>query len=136
RKEARSQIDKLYDVLAKLQADARNFHVSETFETGVAEDLTIRVRGFERQLRRVGCFNQDDLVPKIISLRRSITLRNFDSSTFTQQPVGSDILEEIATAVEDMEDEIERQFQFEFPARFPFVRLRHPRSKGVRVWSK
>lgn len=136
RKEARSQIDKLYEALAKVQSDARNFHLSAAFDGALAEDLTIRVRGLERQLRRLGSFNQDDLVPKIIALRRSVTLRNFDSSSFTQQQVGSDILEDIASAVEGMEDEVERQFQFEYPARFPFVRLWHPRSTGARIWPK
>jgi hypothetical protein len=136
RKESRAQIDKVYDSLAKLAGDARAFHMANAFERLKAEDLIIRLRMLERQLSRVGCFEQDDLIPQFIALRRSVTLSNFDVSDFRCQRADSDVLEDIASAVEGIEDEMERQYRFEYPTRFPFVRIRRSPKSGPRNRSK
>lgn len=111
RKENRGQIDTLYETLGELSRDAYGFHTAEDRDDGVAHDLLVKVRNLERQLSRVGCFYMDDFTPHIIQLRRAITYRNFDRSDFKTQPEESPILADISTAVEGVEDEMERQFR-------------------------
>lgn len=123
RKEARSQIDKVYEALGKLARDAYDFHTALSRDDSAAHDLVAKVRYLERQISRIGCFDADDFAPVIIRLRRSITLRNFDRSEFKPQEADSAVLEDISTAVEGIEDEMERQYRYVYPASFPYVRL-------------
>jgi hypothetical protein len=135
RKESRAQMDKLYENLGTAVAEAYRFHTAAEFDTQKARELVAKVHRVERLLNRIGCFDQDAFVPGIIQLRRSITLNNFDKSEFEQQQADSEILEGIESASEEIEDEMERQYRFEYPSRFPFMRFRSGR-KGPKVWSK
>lgn len=122
RKEARGQIDKLVDRLQDLEKAAREFHTADAFRPTQQIGLITELDRLERSLGRIGMLSSDALIPTIIFLRRSITLKNFDPSAFQMQLQASDVLEDIATASQDMEDEIERQYLHRYPATFPYFR--------------
>lgn len=122
RKEVRAQIDKLFDQLYKLEQDARSFHCSKEYDAAKAGDIDSKIQILERSMNRVPIFTIDDLVPPIIRLRRSITLQNFDMSEFVTQTQYSDILQDIFTASQDVEDEMERQYRKRYTASFPYFR--------------
>lgn len=120
RKEARSQIDKLFEQLYKLEQDARTFHCGAQYQAATAGDIDAKIQILERSMNRVQIFTVDNLVPYIVRLRRSITLKNFDLSEFVQQSQNSDILQDVFSASQDMEDEMERQYRGRYPSKFPY----------------
>jgi len=135
RKEARSQIDKLYESLSKLTIEAHEFHSAAEFSGTQSRELIAKLHRLERMLSRIGCFDQDGLSPAIIRLRRSITLKNFDASDFKQQAAESEIFEAIDSAAEEVEDEMERQYRYAFPSQFPYVRWRTG-TASPKIWPK
>lgn len=122
RKEGRGQIDKVIERLQDLEKAAYEFHTADALKPTQQVALINQLDRLVRSLGRIGMLNSDALIPTIISLRRAVTLRNFDPSTFQVQAQTSDILEAIATASQDMEDEIERQYLHRYPATFPYFR--------------
>jgi hypothetical protein len=136
RKEARSQIDKLNESLSSLSDQAHRFHTSTEHDGATALDLQYRLRLLERQANRIVCVDSDQLSPAIIRLRRAITLRNFDKTEFQKQEWHSDILASINVATEGIEEEIERQYRFAYPATFPYIRIFTRKKRGTKVWSK
>lgn len=132
RKEYRGQIDKLHERLLKIEEDARAFHCAEAYDDVKAGDLLSKLALLERLMMRVPIFAVDDLHPHIISLRRAVTLNNFDKSSFTKQPIFSEIGEGITAAVQDMEDELERQYRVHYTHQFPYIKLQPQNFLGAR----
>ncbi|WP_186057589.1 hypothetical protein [Burkholderia gladioli] len=136
RKEVRGQIDKVYETLSKIVRDANEFHRATARSDAAARDLVGKLRLLERQMNRIGCFDVDDFGPAIIQLRRSVTLRNFDRSEFVTQDADSDVLEGISAAAENVEDEMERQYRYSYPVKFPYIRLFTGKKTGLRIRPK
>lgn len=124
RKEVRAQLDKIYDVLQKLELDARTFHCASTFDQDKAVELMTRAVNVWRILQRARILDVDRLNPQILAFRRAITLRNFDRSNFQTQLASSDILQEISAAAQDLEDAIEAFYNARYLNRFPFFKWR------------
>ena len=120
RKEIRGQIDKIVERLQTLEDNSRAFHMGPSWEAPTHSSLIAEIDRVERVVDRVTAFKVDSLVPSLIRLRRAVTLRNFDHSNFKQQDLGSEILHYIASAVYDMEDEMEIQYRLRYPSRFPY----------------
>lgn len=123
RKEVRAQIDKLFEQLYKIEQDARSFHCAPSYDPAKAGDIDSKIQILERSMNRVQIFAIDDLVPYIIRLRRSITLKNFDLSAFVPQTQYSDILQDVFSASQDIEDELERQYRKRYPSKFPYFNI-------------
>lgn len=123
RKEVRSQIDKLYEQLYKIEQDARVFHCSPAFDAAKAGDVLSKIQIFERSMNRVPVFIIDNFTGPIIRLRRAITLKNFDLSDFVQQSQPSDILQDVFSASQDIEDEMEAQYRSNYHPNFPYFRF-------------
>lgn len=124
RKEVRAQLDKTIEQLLALEKAAREFHMAPEFAPIKAHDLTALIHTFERKLHRISCLNIDDLVGRIVRLRRAITLSNFDKSDFKAQTAESDVLGGIADAAADMEDAMESHYRARYPSTFPYFRWR------------
>lgn len=123
RKEVRSQIDKLYEQLYKLEQDARGFHCSSAYDPAKAGDVNTKIQILERSMTRVPIFVMDRFSSYIIRLRRAVTMRNFDSSEFVAQTQDSEILQDIFSASQDIEDEMERQYRDNYKATFPYFKF-------------
>lgn len=125
RKEARAQLDKLYEQLYVIEKLAQDFHCAEKFAEAKASELLAKFQVFERTISRLPILNIDNLVGHIVSLRRAVTLSNFDRSSFVQQPYECDIAQDIFSASQNMEDALEGQYQSRYPSKMPFFRLGH-----------
>ncbi|WP_038494685.1 hypothetical protein [Janthinobacterium agaricidamnosum] len=123
RKEVRSQLDKFYEQLQKLEQDGRAFHCSEKFDGIKSADLITRIYSLERLLTRVKIVSVDNLNPYIIAVRRALTLNNFDVSAFVSQTHSSPIALEISAAIEDLELAIEHQYTVRYPNKFPYFQF-------------
>lgn len=120
RKEARGQIEKFIDRLQNLENTARSFHTAASFQHTQQINLITELDRLERSLKRIDILDQDALIQPIIFLRQAITLENFEPSTYVRQLQTSQLLQDIATASQDMEDEVERQYRRRYPPRFPY----------------
>lgn len=123
RKEVRARLDALFKSLRDLQDAAHTFHSAETYSASGAKKLRTDIHWIQRSLTRVGILDDDDLAPYLVSLRRSITLENFEPGTFVGQAEGSEVLESIVDAIADLEDELDRQYVRQYPQSFPFFRV-------------
>ena len=122
RKETRGQIEKFIDRLQALEIVVRDFHTAEAFSSSKTLALIADLDRIERSLSRIGILDIDGFTPAIIFLRRSVTLKNFDASSFKTQTQDSEILEDVGTSCQDVEDEIERQYRYRYPSAFPYFR--------------
>lgn len=129
RKEVRSQLDKCIEHLLALEKAAREFHMKAEYDPIKGYDLTTALNTFERRLYRISCLSTDSLTSRLIALRRSITLSNFDLSDFKTQDSSSEILGMIAEAAASMEDAVEAQYRARYPNNFPYFRW-HKKGKG------
>jgi len=123
RKEVRSQIDKLYEQLYKIEQDARAFHCGATYDSTKSGEVSSKIQILERSMARVPIFVMDRFTSYIIRLRRAVTMKNFDRSDFEQQPQESDILQDIFFASQEIEDEMERQYRDNYRATFPYFKF-------------
>lgn len=127
RKEVRSQLDKAFEQLQKLEQDSRAFHCAAVFDVAKSTDLTSRIFMFERMIQRIKIVEMTSMDPYIIALRRGVTLQNFSKTTFVPQDASSSILLEISGAVQDLEDALEFRYSQRYPNRFPYFVFRTPR---------
>lgn len=128
RKDNKAQIDKTLERLASIEKDALSFHSHTDYDALKARNISASLDRLERSIDRNPVLSIDAFVPKIVHLRRAITLRNFDKSEFTQQDPYSELLAEICSEVADMEDEIDRQYNRAYPSTFPYFKLKRLKS--------
>lgn len=111
RKEARESLDKFIIGLRAIEEQAINFHQSTSYKCDVARSLLFDIqRSFTKLKRHPFC--SFEVSPSLqIVLRRAVTLKNFDPSKFACQPANSIILSNIANAVDDIEDLLEKEYE-------------------------
>ena len=103
--------------------DAVRFHTGPTFDAALNFSLIARLAKLERGLVRLPLANKDALNAYIIRHRRAITLANFDASTFKTMLPTDQLLSDINSSTADLDDEIEEQYMFRYPSKFPYFRL-------------
>lgn len=107
RKERRDAAKAMIDSLASLAIKAREFHTAAKFDEFAADDLTYKTDKTIRALQRPPLEGLDISVSKLVRLRKAITLKNADASSFATQPSPSAMLQDIRAAVDDLIDAIE-----------------------------
>jgi hypothetical protein len=111
RKEARERLDQFILALLAIEEKAIQFHQSDTYKGDMARTLVFDIQRFIARLKRHP-FGKFEVDPNLLKeLRRAVTLRNFDSSKFACQPANSAILGNLANAVDDIEDQLEREYE-------------------------
>ena len=111
RKEARECLDQLVVQLREIEERAINFHQSTTYKGDLARSLLFDIQRIIARLKRhpFGSFEISSNLLK--ELRRSITYNNFDHSKFACQPANSSIFGDIANVVDDLEDQLEKEYE-------------------------
>jgi len=111
RKEARERIDQFIVALRAIEEKAIEFHQSDSYKGDVARSLLFDIQRIIAKLKRhpFCSFKVDHNLLK--ELRRAVTLKNFDSSKFVCQPANSAILSNVANAVDDIEDQLEKEYE-------------------------
>lgn len=123
RKDIRSQIEKIIEKLSAIEELAITFHTNTEHNAGQARELTSQIQRLEKMLSRIQILDMHRLNYPIITLRRAITLNNFDSGEFKTQSLNCDLVQEITESSLIIEDEIEKQYQDRYPASFPYFKL-------------
>lgn len=130
RKEARAQLDKLIDRIAKFENDSASFHTAQIFDAAKNGALLSDFDRIQRVLHRMPLVpNIDQLSGLLIGLRRAVTLKNFDASTFSSESPGSDLLVGIVQAGRDLEDRLEGFYLSRYPSGFPYFDWRNSRKR-------
>ncbi|MDD4979543.1 MAG: hypothetical protein PHI29_13030 [Gallionella sp.] len=111
RKEARERLDQFIIALREIEVRAVEFHQSKTYEADLARTLLFDIQRIFVRLKRYpfGSFVVTPNLPK--EMRKAITLRNFDFSKFTRQSPNSEILGDIANAIDKLEDQLEKEYE-------------------------
>lgn len=111
RKEARESLDRFIIGLRAIEEQAINFHQSVSYKVDIARSLLFDIqRSFTKLKRHPFC--SFEIGPSLQKeLRRAVTLKNFDPSNFACQPANSPILSNIANAVDDIEDLLEKEYE-------------------------
>lgn len=111
RKETRERLDQFVIALREIEVRAVEFHQSKTYEADLARALVFDIQRIFVKLKRhpFGKFVIPPNQPK--EVRKAITLRNFDFSKFTRQSPNSEILGDIANAMDKLEDQLEKEYE-------------------------
>lgn len=111
RKEARERLDQYILGLRSLEERAIKFHQSSSYQADIARGLLFDIQRCHAKLNRHP-FCSFEVSPSLkIKLRQSVSLRNFDTTKFACQPANSPILNDIANAFDDIEDQLEKEYE-------------------------
>lgn len=111
RKEARERLDQFILVLRAIEEKAIQFHQSDTYKGDLARTLLFDIQRIIAKLKRHP-FGSFEVSPNLLKeMRRAVTLKNFDPSKFVCQPANSTILSNVANAVDDIDDQLEREYE-------------------------
>jgi len=107
RKERRELANNAIDALNSLAIEARNFHIASAFDEHRADLLRYRIGRMILSLQRQPLSELDLPIGRMVRLRKSITLKNMDQSSFSAQQPNSPVLMDIRSAVDDLVDAID-----------------------------
>ena len=111
RKEARECVDAFVRTLREIEVRAISFHQSDVLEDNLARALRFDIQRTIAKLKRQPFASFRISSDLLKEFRRAITLKNFDSKNFKCQPANSPILRGIANAVDDIEDQLESEYE-------------------------
>lgn len=131
RKELRAQFEKLAERLAALEVRGARFHGAASFDALEARAIEVEIASIERRAVRLAEAASVSLGDAAIAHRQSLTLRNFEVSSFTPQQPNSDILAEIEAATASYEEALEDVYREQYPSQFPYYRVSAPRSSDL-----
>lgn len=115
RKERRELAGKAIEALESLAIEARQFHTAGTFDEHQADLLRYRTDRTIRSLQRPPLSELSLPIGRMVRLRKSISLKNMDQSSYCTQTPNSTILRDIRSAVDDMMDAIEAARESRWP---------------------
>ena len=110
RKEVRAALDGTIRRLEKLESLGRQYHLSTAHDDSIAEEIKLHLKKLWPESVRLNLVDESALAVRVASLRRSITLRNFDSAEHAALLAGDEILAEIAESVSALEEMLQRGF--------------------------
>lgn len=111
RKEARERIDVFLKSLHDIEEKAISFHRSDGFKGDIARALRFGIQRSISSLNRQ-LFSMFTINPGLLrEFRHAVTYRNFEPSNFSSQPPDSPILSDIANAVDEIEEQIEKEYE-------------------------
>lgn len=109
RRERRDVVNRAVQELLDIEHIAASFHTAHHFDSGNAEALTWRTNRVIRSLQRKPLSMLQVDIKMLAQLRRSITLKNMDASSFSCQPPGSQLLKDIRHATDQVIEQIEKR---------------------------
>ena len=117
RVDARASIDRIEELLADLESKAIRYHVSGSPSAVDALEIKALLARISSQVIQLDLLDRSDL-RNIGYLRQSITLNNFDTAKHMKQEQGSELLQEIGIAVNDVGSSLEENYSKKFGRKF------------------
>lgn len=111
RKEARERVDAYLSLFRAIEEKAILFHQSPEFREDKARELKNDIQRAFKILKRHPFVKFEIGADLHKEFRRAITYRNFEPSGFVRQPAQSQILSDIVNAVDDIEEQIEKEYE-------------------------
>jgi hypothetical protein len=102
RKERREIATDAIEDLRTLEVAAMKFHTATTFDGLAADELIYQTNRAIQFLQRPPLRDLNLPLGRMVRLRKAITLKNADKSTFQAQVPGSQLLRDIRDTVDDM----------------------------------
>ena len=114
RKEVRTSTDRLKERLEKLEQMAIAFHRSD-FDSERARLIQGELQRISQTAIRTGLLTTVDYNRFTVDLRRSITLKNFDSTSHIILPLSDPLLDRISCAINNIIEALEDGFSRKYP---------------------
>lgn len=115
RKELRAQLDQLKESLSSLEQIAEQYHSGASHDEGTARRIKLLLQRITNGVDQLGLLDDLTRQVKIISLRRAITYRNFDSSAYRPEPLTGELIASINASVDELVSVMETSFRTMFP---------------------
>lgn len=115
RKEVRGQLDQVSELLVELEEMAVEYHTAQQQNAKLARSIKHAITRLTNVVHYIGLADARDFNRRIVRLRRTITLKNFDSANHQPVVVDGDFLENISSAAQDLIDLLERRFMTKYP---------------------
>jgi hypothetical protein len=109
RKERRELSKALVESLRGIEVDALAFHTAPAFNAVQADLLLHAIGRLLRSLQRIPMSELGLPLSRMVRVRKSVTLKNFDKSAFQTQQSGSVILTNIRASIDDLVEAIEAE---------------------------
>jgi Mg2+ and Co2+ transporter CorA len=111
RKEMRAQLDILRKSVLQVETRAENYHIAEKHSDEEARKIKVELTRVANIVDRLQLLNQHEQEHRIIKLRKSITLNNFDSHEHKQLSLDSNLIAKINSAVDDLINSLEQSYK-------------------------
>lgn len=114
RKEVRAALDTLEKMLDDLELKSIEFHQAALFDKKEAGRIQSSIQRVQSRIRRLPFGQDQDVNTGIIEIRRAITLRNFEVSSFTSQPEDGEISVTVSASRDFLMNVLDEQFKARF----------------------
>lgn len=109
RKELRSSLNDIIESIEQLEEDATRYHGSLERSLPLEKSITLKITRLSARVRYLR-FESPVLKLRFIDLKKSITLDNFETNRFIQQPPESDLIDGLTFACDQLKDCLEDEF--------------------------
>ena len=109
RKEIRSKLDEIRKKLIELEKAAIDFHTSDSFFIEKSRAITLSISRISNEIERESKIKIDTSYFRG-ELRRAITLKNFDRSSFEKKDYDSPLLSKIADSHDQLVGRLEMNY--------------------------
>lgn len=115
RNETRERLDQVSESLLKLEQMAIEYHTAKKRDDKLACSIRAAMERIDRAIYRLGLANAADFNPKIIDLRRAITLQNFDSRKYERKNPSSEFIDRISHSTSELIELLESKYLIRYP---------------------
>ncbi len=115
RKETRDRLDQMGESLLKLEQVAIEYHTAKKRNDKLACSIRTAIERVSRAINRLGLATTAELNPKIIDLRRAITLQNFDSRKYERKDPSGEFIDRISHSTGELIDLLESKYLVRYP---------------------
>lgn len=119
RKELRSSLTDISKNIEEIEESAIGYHSAASRMTATEKSINLKISRLSSKIRHLH-FENKNITPNFIQLKKSITLDNFETNRFIQQSAESDLIESISFSCDQLKDSLENEFSRHYrgPLRF------------------
>lgn len=109
RKEIRSAINEIVELIEKTENEAVNYHTSEDSNPTLSIKIKTSLTKIADRIRYLE-LHDSKTSRNLYDFRSAITIRNFDTASHSQQAMDSELIEELSAAAANLIDSLETSF--------------------------
>jgi len=115
RKETRTLLDNLKDRIYLIEDQAIEYHTSKDFSSKKSNKIKLSIQRITSDIQTHGLISNDEMGDAFKTLRKAITLNNFESVNHKALSEGSQTIQNIHNAIDDLCGLMEKRYRGKYP---------------------